>query len=417
MILALPFIIITIHDSQITTHHSPLTTHQTNDNPPRPTFTLTLADGSNQSGKVEQIGANWSIRMEGEKAKEIAGLKVVSLRRDKTPIVPQSDSEQIFLANGDRLPAAVRELNGDRLRIHGDLGKPGDFSLPLSTVSMIWIAAPEGVDRPNQFRRRLLSGKRSRDSIILRNGEVIDGIVNSINGPNLQIESAKKELTVPLTKIALVAFNTDLVRHLQPQGVHGRLLLDNGMRLTLASAVSDGRVITGKSFYAGELSIPLNRVVALDWRGGCALYLSDLTPRSYRFRSFLEGFDWPFVKDASVAEGDLRLNGQLFDKGLGVHTASRLTYGLDPDVRAFEAVVGMDDQFGKEGSARVQVLLDGKPQKLAWDGLLTGGGKARNIRVPISGAREITLLADFGDFGDVQGCVNWADARLIRNQK
>jgi hypothetical protein len=83
----------------------------------------------------------------------------------------------------------------------------------------------------------------------------------------------------------------------------------------------------------------------------------------------------------------------------------------------FEALVGLDEVVGKEGSARVQVLLDDKPQKLGWDGSLTGGQNPRNVRVPVLSHKEITLVTDFGDFGDVQGCVDWADARFIKSQK
>src|SRR5713226_10534808 len=127
--------------------------------------------------------------------------------------------------------------------------------------------------------------------------------------------------------------------------------------------------------------------------------------------------DWPYVKDGSAAETDIRLGGRLFDKGLGVHTSSRLTYVLDNDTGWFEALVGMDDLVGKEGSARIQVLLDGKPEDLGWDGILDGPAGPRFIRVPIKGSKELTLVTEFGDFGDVQGCVDWAEDRLITNQK
>jgi hypothetical protein len=355
--------------------------------------------------------------MKGSRTASAAGSEVVSLRRDKFPNPFPSGNEFIILANGDRLPAGVKELNGDRIRLHGNLGKEGEFSLPLSSVSMIWMTTPEGVDRPNQLRRRLLSEKRSHDKVYLCNGEVIEGVVNSISGPNLQIESARKEVTVPLAKIAFIAFNSELLRIVRPRGIYGHLLTENGIRLTLVSAFLDGHEVRGKTLYGGEYSVPLNRIVSLSWLGGCAQYLSDLKPRSYQFRSYLEGFDWPYVADASASEGDLVLGGRVFEKGLGVHTASRLTYDIESNVIAFEATVGMDDVAGKEGSARVQVHLDGKPQKLGWDGLLTGAGKARNIRIATSGAKEITLVADFGDLGDVQGCVDWADARFIKNQK
>ena len=62
------------------------------------------------------------------------------------------------------------------------------------------------------------------------------------------------------------------------------------------------------------------------------------------------------------------------------------------------------------------VLLDGRPQKLAWDGDLTWEKGPRHIRLAVSGSKELTLVSDFGSFGDVQGCVDWADARLIKKQ-
>lgn len=393
---------------------------------PQPTFTLTLADGTTSSGTLEQIGENWSVRLGGAVPVQAIGMDAISLRRDKKAICLSPRTEQVILANGDRMPASVRELKSDRLLVHGDFGKDDDITLPLSAVALLWMTTPDGVDHSDRWRRRLLAEKRSRDIVYLRNGDVMEGIVNSIvaaqgadaaRSATLQIELAKKDVALPFNKIAVVAFNTELVRSLLPKGFHGRLVLDNGARLTLASATSDGHAIIGKTLFGGLVSISMDRVIALDWLGGCAVYLSDMNPRSYQFRSFMGGVNWPYVKDASVEETDITLGGKQYDKGLGVHTSSRLVYALDPDVRSFEAVVGMDDRIGKEGSAHVQVLLDGKAQKLAWDGKLTGGGKPRILRVPISGAKELALAAEFGDFGDVQGCVDWADARLIRKQK
>src|SRR5262249_55020777 len=109
--------------------------------------------------------------------------------------------------------------------------------------------------------------------------------------------------------------------------------------------------------------------------------------------------------------------GQLYDKGLGVHSSSRLTYDIGPEDRWFEALVGLDDAVGKEGSARIQVLLDGKPQKLSRDANLTWPKGPQAVRLAGGGAKELTLVTDFGTYGDVQGCVDWANARLIRNQK
>ena len=380
---------------------------------------LTLADGSVSSGSLEQIGDHWSVRLSGAKPVRATGAQAVSLRRDKMSLPDFPRAEQVILVNGDRLPGTVRELMGDQLKVRVNLGHEADLSVPLSAVAIIWKTAPDGVDNADKWRRRLISDKRSRDIVHLRNGDAIEGVLNSITATadqSLQMESSKKDVAVPFSKVAVIAFNTELARPLQPKGVYARVVLNTGCRLTLSSAQTDDRALQGRTAFGGDVSIPLDHIQAIDWLGGCAIYLSDLKPRAYHFRSFLADVSWPYMTDVSVIEGNLRLGGRLYDKGVGVHTASHLVYALGPDDRWFEARVGLDDVAGKEGRARIQVLLDGRPQKLAWDGDLTWEKGPRHIRLAVSGSKELTLVSDFGSFGDVQGCVDWADARLIKKQ-
>ena len=109
----------------------------------------------------------------------------------------------------------------------------------------------------------------------------------------------------------------------------------------------------------------------------------------------------------------MRLRGNTFDRGIGLHTESRLTYDLAGRYRRFEALVGLDDQTGKGGSARVRVLVDGKSVDLgAAD--LTGRREPLAVRVDLTGAKELTLVAEFGERGGVRGHVNWANARLVK---
>jgi hypothetical protein len=383
------------------------------ENPP-PTFTLILSDGTKASGPLEQIDDHWSVRLGGMKPVQASAMQVISLRQDKVSLPSLPRSEQIIFENGDRLPGSVQELSGDKLRVRGNIGTESDFTVPLASVSIIWVTAPDGLDNPSRWQRRIILERRSRDRVYLRNGDVIEGIVNSLAGGNLKLESAKKDVAVLFSKVAVIAFNSELLRPIQPKGIHGRLVLKNGARLTLVSGVSDGRTFMGKTVYGGQVSVSLDQVVLLDWLEGCSTYLSDLKPGNYQFRSYLGGIDWPYVRDGSAAETEIRLGGRVFDKGVGVHTSSRLGYALDKDTGWFEALVGMDDSVGKEGSARIQVLLDGKPQDLAWDGKLDRPTGPHFVRVPVKGAKELTLVTDFGDFGDVQGCVDWAEARLVR---
>ena len=65
-----------------------------------------------------------------------------------------------------------------------------------------------------------------------------------------------------------------------------------------------------------------------------------------------------------MAGYDLRLAGSTYDKGIGLHSESRLTYALNRNYQWFESLVGLDDQTGRRGSVLIEVLVDGKPQAL-----------------------------------------------------
>ena len=86
---------------------------------------------------------------------------------------------------------------------------------------------------------------------------------------------------------------------------------------------------------------------------------------------------------------------------------------MPKDCRRFEALVGLDDRGGREGSVRVRVLADGKPLDLGDDHELTAGDSL-SVRVDVTGAKELTLEVDFGKGGPVQDHVDWVDARFVK---
>ena len=145
---------------------------------------------------------------------------------------------------------------------------------------------------------------------------------------------------------------------------------------------------------------------------GRAVYLSDLTAKSYEHTPYL-GVSWPLTNDRSVAGGDLRLGGGTYDKGIGMHSRSRATFALPAGAVRFEAVVGLDQVTGRRGAVEVQVLADKKPL-LDRPPQLTGTDLPRSLRLMLRpGTRELTLVVEYGRGGDVQDHVDWAEARII----
>jgi hypothetical protein len=262
----------------------------------------------------------------------------------------------------------------------------------------------------------LISQKQSTDVLVLRNGDRVEGKGTELSAQRVSIKGEKDKLsTYQRADIAAMAFNSELISRARPKGIYGYLILANGSRLVVSSARlhQGGRSLLAKMPFGGPFIVPLDQVVGLDPQQGCVIHLSDLKPSRYEHTPFF-GVAWPYVTDGSVAENDLRLGGSTYDKGLGMHSRSRLTYDLSLGYHRFEALVGLDDQTGRRGRVRIGLLLDGKPIDLGWNKELTARDKPLWISVSVIGKKELTLVVDFGQFGDVQGHVNWADARLIK---
>ncbi len=369
-------------------------------------FTIDTTSGKSVNGSLQELGPGWSLRV-GES--RVAGSDLVALRRDGAPLPAGPTGEHVVFANGDRLPGHIDVLEGERVRFH--FGEQ-TLQLPLSGLSVLWFATPDGAD-PDRLLRRLATESRTRDVLLLRNGDLVEGVITGLDASAVRLDVNRKELTVERARVAVDALNTELTTTLRPKTAYGRLVLNDGTRLSMGSAVcADGKTLTGETLFRAAVRFPIDDLVALDMQGGPAVYLSELKPRKYEHTPYL-GVAWPYVVDGSADRRGLRLGGSSFDRGIGMHTESRLTYELGGRYRRFEALVGLDDRSGTGGSARIRVLVDGRPADVS-DRELTVRSGPLAVRVDVSGAKELTLVAEFGSRGGVEGHVDWVDARLIK---
>lgn len=116
--------------------------------------------------------------------------------------------------------------------------------------------------------------------------------------------------------------------------------------------------------------------------------------------------------DRNQAGHPLRIGTHAYERGIGTHALSRLTYRLDGAYRSFAADVGIDAATGKRGSAVFTVEVDGVAKFTS--PLVQGGAPALPIEVDVSGARTLTLVVTPGSDGDIGDWADWAQARLIR---
>ncbi|MCU1326050.1 MAG: hypothetical protein JWN34_1420, partial [Bryobacterales bacterium] len=114
--------------------------------------------------------------------------------------------------------------------------------------------------------------------------------------------------------------------------------------------------------------------------------------------------------ESAAGDGNpLRLNGQTFAKGLGVHAVSEIHYSLSGACSAFSASVGIDDETEQQGSAIFQVF--GDSTKLFDSGVMQGGMAPLLASVSLTGRNELVLkVLDSGSQFRAHG--DWANALL-----
>lgn len=140
-------------------------------------------------------------------------------------------------------------------------------------------------------------------------------------------------------------------------------------------------------------------------------YLTD-----YEWKSTQNSYTAP-KKDISTSNNALRLtdkdgNAVSFERGIGAHATSTITYDLsDKDYAFFSSYVGVDRQmFGTVGSVSFEVYVDG--EKKFDSGVMTSRDAMKYVEVDINDAKELKLVVTDGGNGIGSDHATWGDTKL-----
>jgi len=383
---------------------------------PAPEFRVYSTVKEPAVGAIQKMEKDRTVQLRSNDELSIPGVELVSLRQTHATLPATPSGAHVVFANGDKLPGRVTTIsNGKvnfRMQVAADstaANESADLAIPLSALAVIWLVPPPESLPPAVAK--LLQERRRQDVVLMNNGDWRQGTVDSASKDGkLRLKEKNAIQEIDVIHVTAIALNTDLARTLKPRGAYPRVVLRNGCRLSLLSATGDDRVLAGRTLFAADISLPWREIAAFDVLQGPAAYLSDLKPKSYSHTPFL-GVAWPYMNDRSVSGGELRLGGNSYDKGVGLHSECRISYALDGAFRRFESIVGLDDHGGRGGNVRIRVFVDGQEKA---GGELNSGGQPRALAIDLTQAKDLTLVVEFGSGGDVCDHVNWADARLIK---
>jgi hypothetical protein len=338
--------------------------------------------------------------------------KLVSIRFPNEP-APSAGPYELILINGDVLIGTISGESDSAVVFQSASGK--------HSVRMDQVAELRRAGTP----RSRIDASRG-DVVRLAGGDEDAGRLLRVGPESIRFRSSLigSERTIALRDVLEARFQPgERYRPLQSSIYVQASLADGSSIKGELLSLDRGRArIQAEMNSLGTLN--LGSVLALEFRNGAAVYLSDLDPVEVKESSFLSNKPVrAFRKDLSPGpqEGPILLAGRKFDKGLGVHAQSELTFALDGNFRTFSAVAGLEDSARGGGSVEFVVLGDGK--ELFRSGLIAGPKWAKTlsapmgpkeIRLKVKGIQRLVLRVECGPDDDVLDRAAWADAKLIR---
>jgi hypothetical protein len=363
-------------------------------------------DGAPFQAKLVDVNAQWKLTFDvAGKPRTIAAADLVAWGHPaelrKGPI--------IVLADGGRLVANVTD--SDKTRLSATSRLLGDLKLPLDSLAGIVYRTPPNAQELDALLERISGGKDRADRAILDNGDEVSGLIETLSGEKLSIKGDLGRVDVAMPRVVAVIFNPALR---QPPAAEAGAVwvgLRDGTRLLVSRLELRGEDMQLTEVGGAAWKAKSEDLVFLMPQSDRAVFLSDIRPDEYRFLPYLD-VKWPYRTDRNVTGGQLRCGGRLYLKGLGVHSAARLSYKLDRPWSRFQAEIGIDDSTGGRGSVGFRVFVDGKVKYASTP--VRGGMAPLPVSVDLTSAKQLDLVVDYGEAGDVLDHADWLNARLVK---
>jgi hypothetical protein len=356
----------------------------------------------------------------------VVELKVEDLVRWGHPTLPRPQAF-VLLADGSRLVTSADWSGGAAVQVEDETvvvrsDSWDDVRVPRALVAGLVFAHRDHVADRQRLEDTVRADRGEKDIVLLTNRDRVSGKLTKLAGGSLVIDVDGRETKLPLSRVAGVVFAKSNAPggSAQPRPQPPEIIV--GMRdgsLLVAQAIRpDGDGVTVELASGTKLAGgAVEDVAAIQGLGDEKfVYLSDREPADYKHVPYLN-IEWPYARDRNVLGGPLTIGGERYVKGIGMHSAARLTYRLDGKYRRFDAAAALDDSSRGRGSVTfgVYLLRDGQWKQAATSEVVRGGAPPENVSVDVKGAEAMTLVVDFADRGDELDYADWLDARLIKN--
>jgi len=317
----------------------------------------------------------------------------------------------IVMRNGDRVGGDV--LSGDDSKVKIKNGAMGELTLENKLLDAILFGIKDGPSS-DAIEAFLKAPPAKEDQLLTPKGDSNSGFIEKFSDKDLSFNAGGQSHTYAFDKVA--ALRLAPLEEFKPAGgVNASLLLRDGSQISAKIVGLNGDALKVAALEGKVSSVPLSELQSIIFKGGKLVQLSDLVPKSVEERPYAGNaplvFHWR--KDRSVTGARLTIGAAEYDRGIGVHSYSRLTYDLNGEYAKLLGEVGIDAAAPASAVCTWKVLLDGKEST---GGTAKAGADPEKIKIELKGAKQLELICDYGpDEDDAGDHLDWANVRLIRN--
>ena len=374
-------------------------------------MTITTVTGQSIRGQVADFDLSSQLVVVTEEDGErlaIPAADVVSLAGRAVKRLLPGPSVTLRLAGGDRLVGLVSGAADEILAVENP-SLSAAAQVALTRIEALITSAARQPEWQSRVQSFLARPPEEEDRVLLANGDVVRGLIASIDetGIEIEVDEAARRLGYE-TVIAASLVAADAV---DVKGRRARVSLDDGTVISVGGLVWRPKTGLCVDFAGDRLCLMPERVTRLEMLGGRWQWLAALSPVSVEHTAMMS-VGWEHQVNRSVTGTPLRVGGETFEHGIGVHSRSSLTYELKGEYREFVTRFGLDRTAGPLASVEVVIRVDGRTcfrQQVRAPSALCGP-----IRIPIGGARTLELLVDFADNGAIQDRFDWIEPGLVR---
>lgn len=347
--------------------------------------------------ELSRIDTDSLVGKEGDNVETVDLKNVVRITRNARVESPQGLI--LCLSGGDRLVGQPVTL--DNTHLTWFTSGIGRVRVPIEQVI--------GILRNSNDDPRLTE-VRNEDVMSLDNGDIVRGIVTAVT---------ERTITITPTGSEPIKMGTDTIRDLlfatPPQGrsssLPGYILrLTNGVILSCQKVELKGSKLLVTLNDGLSTSVPVSLVVSIEHISGPVEWLSMRQPVKIVHVPYFDG-NFPPSMDKTVTGEPIRINGQLIQRGIGMHSYTRMTFPIQKGDKQFRSRYWIDPSL-RYADVDMRVYID---DKIVHENKgFKAGDLSPVVEADVTNAQELTLEVDFGQAYDIQDRVVWIEPALIR---